>query len=387
MGTDELVHWQGFAFLGAGVLLVAVFVNRFAPHRRRRLRSALVLYALFAVAAAASNLIDHLRSPAVAPWVDHVRLLEHLLSAFTWVNLLGLLVFGVALPALRASPVAIVADLVVGFAYLFAALVVLKATGVSLSSVLATSAVVSGVLALSMQATLGNMLGGVALQLDGSIHEGDWIELPGGQSGKVVAVRWRHTVLETRNWDTIIVPNATLLAQNIVILGKRSGKPIQHRMWVYFNVDFRFAPSHVVEVVREALAGSPIEGVALDPPPSVICQDFARDGRDSFGSYAARYWLTDLANDDPTSSRVRGRIYAALKRAGIPLARPAQTLFVSGEEDEAAQAERRKERRVRAIEQVELFRALTPEERAFVGDHLKYAPFAAGEIITRQGAV
>ena len=30
--------------------------------------------------------------------------------------------------------------------------------------------------------------------------------------GKVKRIRWRHTVVETRDWDTIIVPNAALLA-------------------------------------------------------------------------------------------------------------------------------------------------------------------------------
>jgi CRP-like cAMP-binding protein len=250
-----------------------------------------------------------------------------------------------------------------------------------------TSAVASGVLALGLQTTLGNVIGGVALQIDGSIDVGDWLQLPDGQQGRVVAIRWRHTVVETRNWDTIVVPNANLLAQNIVILGKRAGKPVQHRMWVYFNVDFRHAPSRVIDVVRDALCAAPIDGVAADPLPSVICYDLAKDGRDSFGYYAVRYFLTDLANDDPTSSSVRLRIYTALKRAGIPLARPARTLFVTQEEDFATQEARRKDREVRSIERVDLFHALTTEERAFVADHLMYAPFTAGETVTKQGAV
>jgi CRP-like cAMP-binding protein len=243
---------------------------------------------------------------------------------------------------------------------------------VSPSSVVTTSAVVSGVLAISMQATLGNILGGVAIQLDGSVHVGDWVQLADATQGRVIAIHWRHTVIETRNWDTLIVPNSNLLSQNILILGKRTGKPVQHRMWVYFNVDFRYAPPHVIDVVREALGASPIEGVADDPKPTVIAYDFAKDGRDSFGYYAARYWLTDLANDDPTSSRVRARIFTALRRAGIPLARPAQTLFVEANEVETDRTKRH---------------ALTPEERAFVSAHLTYAPFTAGETCTHQGAV
>jgi CRP-like cAMP-binding protein len=291
------------------------------------------------------------------------------------------------MPALGVRPGAITGDVVVGALYLFSGLGVLKAAGFSPTSVVTTSALVGGILAFSLQNTLGNIIGGVALQLDGSIHVDDWIQLPDGTQGKVVAIRWRHTVVETRDWWSIVVPNASLLAQNIIILGKRIGKPHQYRKWVYFNVDFRFAPSHVIDVVRDALWSAPIEGVSADPKPSVICYDFAKDGRDSFGYYAVRYWLTDFPNDDPTNSRIRTRIYTALKRANIPLARPVQTLFVQPEEDEAAHTARVKERRVHAVESVELFCSLTPEERAFVAEHLRYAPFTAGETCTKQGAV
>jgi small-conductance mechanosensitive channel/CRP-like cAMP-binding protein len=388
MELVELLHRWGFAVLGGALLVTAFLVNRFAPLRRHRIRHGLLLYVLFLVTMGVSSAFE--RVPALASWGDHVRLLSDLFAAFTLVNVVTLAIFDVALPALRIFGVSfatITADVVVGFAYVFAGLGVLKASGVSPSSVVTTSAVVSGVLALSMQATLGNILGGVALQLDGSVHVGDWIQLPDGTQGRVVAIRWRHTMVETRNWDTVIVPNSNLLAQNIVILGKRNGKPLQHRMWVYFNVDFRHPPSRVIDVVRDALHAAPIEGVADDPKPSVICYDFAKDGRDSFGYYAVRYWLTDLPNDDPTSSRVRTRIFMALKRAAIPLARPSLTAFTHTEETPDARRARHEDQRLRAVCDVDLFHTLTSEERAFVASHLYYAPFTAGETCTKQGAV
>src|SRR4029077_8137763 len=132
---------------------VALLVNRFAARKRGRLRIALLLYALFCVAAAASYVMRFLRSPTVEVWADHARLFSDLFAAFTIVNIATLAVFDVALPALGLTLVAIPSDLVVGFAYVFAALGVLKSWGVSLSSVLTTSAVVSGVLALSLQTT------------------------------------------------------------------------------------------------------------------------------------------------------------------------------------------------------------------------------------------
>jgi len=383
----EFLSKWGFAVLGIALVVVAFLVNRLTPRKRRRIRGALGLYVLFLILNGTEHALAHVHVASVAAWVDYAHLVGGLLAAFTSVELVTMAIFDVLLPVLGLPVLGLASDVVVAFAYAFTGFGVLKAAGVTGSSVLTTSAVVSGVLALSMQATLINIVGGVALQLDGSFHVGEWLQLPDGTQGKVVAIRWRHTVLETRNWDTIVVPNSNLLAQNIVILGKRTDKPTQHRMWVYFNVDFRFPPSRVIDVVREALGAAPIEGVAQDPKPSVICYDFAKDGRDSFAYYAARYWLTDLPNDDPTSSRVRTRVYSALKRAGIPLARPAQTLFVTPEEQDQQRSERHKEDRVHVLEHLEFLASLTPEERQFVAEHLLYAPFAAGEMVTMQGAV
>jgi small-conductance mechanosensitive channel len=387
MQALDILRTWGFAVLGAALVLVAFLVNRLAPAKRHRLRQGLILYVLFLLSSGACTLLGRLPYPEMVSWAEHLRLFANLFATFTLVNVLALVVFDVLLPTLGVRMVAITSDIIVGFAYLFAGLGVLKSAGVSPSSVVTTSAVVSGVIALSLQTTLGNILGGVALQLDGSIHVGDWIQLVDGTQGRVIAIRWRHTLVETRNWDTLVVPNANLLAQNILILGKRTGKPLQHRMWVYFNVDFRFPPSRVIEVVSEALCAAPIEGVAADPKPNVVCMDFAKDGRDSFGYYAVRYWLTDLAVDDPTNSRIRTRIFSALRRAGIPLARPVQTLFVQPEEDPEARAVRHKGQRLRSLDAVELFHALTADEREFVAMHLRYAPFTAGETCTRQGAV
>ena len=76
--------------------------------------------------------------------------------------------------------------------------------------------------------------------------------------------------METRNWDTIIVPNSVLLGENITILGQRQDQPVQHRMWVYFNVDFRYSPEEVIHTVEDALQGTPIANVAPFPPPNCL---------------------------------------------------------------------------------------------------------------------
>ena len=80
----------------------------------------------------------------------------------------------------------------------------------------------------------------------------------------------RHTAIETRNWDTIVIPNSMLMKGEVMILGRRTGQPVQHRMWVYFNVDFRIPPADVIATVEKALRGEAIPNVAQDPPFSKL---------------------------------------------------------------------------------------------------------------------
>ena len=378
------VAWAVGLFVAA--VLTAALVNRFAPHHRARLRRVVVLFFVYLVAV---GLHLALEAAGVPVWSRRLLVAAELLQAFNAVNLGATLAFTVALPAMGVVVPMIASDLLVGFGYVLATLGVLAGHGLDPKGALASAAVVSAVLAISLQSTLGNILGGVALQLDGSIHEGDWIQLENGRQGRVRSIRWRHTVVETRDWSTIVVPNSQLLGGNIMILGKRDGRSVPQRMWVWFNVDFRYPPTRVIQVVTDALLASPIEGVAADPKPNCVCMDFGRDHRVSVASYAVRYWLTDLAADDPTSSRVRARIFTALRRAGIPLALPATTAFVEME-DEPRRTRREKRlfaERLELLRKVALFRTLTDAELETLADGMDDVIYTAGEVITRQGAV
>jgi small-conductance mechanosensitive channel/CRP-like cAMP-binding protein len=382
-------QWLGYAspwtlLILAGVLVtLAALVKMVDPRRRKRIRRASILYMLYLTTFVFAAVLGMINAEG---WARRVWFLADLLEVLVIIDFVAILLFDLVLVALRIEVANIVHDLALGAAYLLAFLGILHRSGVHLSGIIATSAVVTVVLGLSLQATLGNVLGGITLQLDDSIHIGDWVQLANGQQGRVTAIRWRHTMVETRNWDTIIVPNSALLGETITILGQRQDQPVQHRMWVYFNVDFRYSPEEVIHVVEDGLSGTPIPNVGQFPPPNCICYDFARQGADSFAFYAVRYWLTDLAADDPTSSAVRIRIYVALKRAGIPLAVPGQALWVSVDDPEHRERklQRELENRVAALEQIEMFKRLLPEDRQRLAEGMRPAPFGRGEIITRQ---
>jgi CRP-like cAMP-binding protein len=112
------------------------------------------------------------------------------------------------------------------------------------------------------------------------------------------------------------------------------------------------------------------------------------DLRDSAAVYAVRYWLTDLAVDDPTDSVVRTRIYMALQRGGISLAVPNRAVRVNVLDEAARAREESAERQTRysALKGFDLFRMLTEDELGTLVGHLHHALFARGEVMTRQGA-
>jgi CRP-like cAMP-binding protein len=98
--------------------------------------------------------------------------------------------------------------------------------------------------------------------------------------------------------------------------------------------------------------------------------------------------LTDLAVDDPTDSSVRARIYFALKRMQIPLSFSTYNVQLHMANRRATeQHDREFDRRLVMLRQLELFRELAPDEQQHIASVLRYAPFGAGEVMTKQGNV
>lgn len=372
---------DGLGYLLASVLVMATVVLRAHPEGRRILFNTLLLFALSLFGLLVSGLFNAAGHESIARTLRGVAVL---VEGMAVIRLGGLLIFRWLLPMLRLAPPRILEDMAVIAAYAVWGLIRLRYAGLDLSGIIATSAVITAVIAFSMQDTLGNILGGIALQLDESLKVGDWIKVD-DVSGRVVDIRWRSTSVETRNWETVVIPNSQLMKGKFLVLGRRQGQPEQWRRWVWFNVPYAVPPARVIEVVEKALRIADIPRMAKEPQPNCVMMDFS----DSAARYAVRYWLTDFAADDPTDSAVRVHVFAALARAGIAPAVPEQYLRIEKESEklEALRRGRELQRRVDFLRRIDLFRVLTEEELRQIAEALIYAPFANGDVITRQGAI
>ncbi len=360
-------------------VLVAVLVAAFVRKERRHVASLLGLLLLSALFRVAEGVLETFGMPAVGRALGFLSLV---LEGIAYLNLIAVLLFSVLLGLFRIATPRILRDLAMAISYIALLLYLFSRHQVDVSGIVATSAVVTAVIGFSLQDTLANVMAGIALELDRSILPGDWVKFA-DQTGKVREVGWRQTSLETRNGDTMVVPNVLFMRNAVTIQGRRSDETPRERRWIWFNVDYRTSPETVIATVTEALQRIPIANVAAEPAPHAILMGF----EESWARYAARYWLTDLVADDPTDSVVRSRIYFALRRAGIPLSIPAQELFVQPEDAErrARQKERETAGRMDALDSVSLFRTLTSEEKARLAERLVASPYAAGEAIVVQG--
>ena len=231
------------------------------------------------------------------------------LAGLVLVKIWGILLFQFLLPLCQIRIPRIIADIVITVGYIGWCLFRLYASGMALGEIVTTSAVITAVIAFSMQDTLGNLLAGVSIQLDNSIAIGDWLQVETTQ-GRVVEINWRATTIETRNWETVVIPNSHLLKQRFTVLGRRQNAPLQWRRWVWFDITLDTLPTQIIALIEKSLRETKLPCVAKHPQPDCLLMNV----EGGIARYAVRYWLTDLARDDPTDSMVRSLIDAALRR-------------------------------------------------------------------------
>ena len=363
-------------------LMVSALLLRFRRHERTVFLNTLWLFLVGIAGQATAWALDLLGVPGAGTVVHTVF---RIVAAIALIRLLGFALFRLLIPLVRREPPRIIEDLAIVAVYVVYGFAQLRGAGVDLSSIVTTSAILTAVIAFAMQDTLGNVIGGLAIHIDNSVQVGDWVRVADDVSGRVRDIGWRSTTIETRNWETIVVPNSMMMKGRVSILGKREGGPLQWRRTLTFMVDPGVPPARVIATVNEEMRDVPIANVARAPASTTVLAGFELGNL----KYQLRYFLTDLNEDDMTDSMVRVHLFASLQRAGIRIAEEQRTVHSVARDEAHADAVRRREisRRLEMLRGVDLFSVLSEEEVGEVAERLQYAPFARGDVITKQGNV
>ncbi|MBL8307463.1 MAG: mechanosensitive ion channel [Rubrivivax sp.] len=368
-------------WIGAVALLAGLVLWRRLPGGREAVRPTLLMLLVWVVVDLVAAAFALRGQVAMAKTAHQLAVLGF---GLVLIRLAGLAVFRLLLPRLSLQMPRIVEDIGVIAGYGLWGLVRLSHAGVDLTSLVATSAVVTAVVAFAMQDTLGNILGGMALQLDDSFEIGDWLKLD-DVSGQVVEIQWRFTALRTRNGERVVVPNGQLMKGKFSVVPPPSAPgAATWRRWIWFNLEAGLNPSGVIAAAERAVTDASIPNVAQHPPPSCVAMEFGP----GYVRYALRYWLSDPNPDDVTDSAVRVHLLAQLERCGWRLALPDQAVHLvqDGAPEREAAWQRELAQRLKALAAIDLFQPLDDIERRRIAERLVHAPFVRGDVMTHQGA-
>ena len=264
--------------------------------------------------------------------------------------------------------------------YFLVLLVTARTAGVELSSLLAGSALITAVIGLSLQETLGNLFAGLSIQAQRPFEVGDFVQLADSVEplGKVIEINWRATKLLTNDNIEIIVPNGVLAKTSI----RNLSKPTRWvRRSIRVHAPYEFSPAHVRETLLKAIVDAP--GVRADMTPSVIIEEFDPDG----AAYRLRYFADIDEHIHAKDSVVRERIWYAFRRAGIdiPYAQRDVHLYTREVDDKATVRAAHVSRRLRDLRRVDIFEVLSDEMLQELAEKVNTRRYAQGERIMKQG--
>ncbi|WP_375760364.1 cyclic nucleotide-binding domain-containing protein [Corallococcus exercitus] len=243
-----------------------------------------------------------------------------------------------------------------------------------LTGLVASTAVLTVVIGLALQETLGNLFAGLSLQLDRPFEVGDFIRI-GEHTGRVVHIGWRSIRIANFRREVITLPNS--------MVGKEHVKNFtQHRepvgIEVQVGVSLDAPPNQVkqalLDVVRE------IPQILVQPPPLARTVTFT----DSNAQYMVRVFLNDFALSDSVKEELHTRLWYRLRREGLELPHAQRTVTLR--RDSAHRRRELADDTVRELlRQVDLFAPLGPEELERLRCEVVVRRFGRNERIIQEG--
>ena len=237
--------------------------------------------------------------------------------------------------------------------------------------VLAASAVGAVVIGFALQDTLGNLFSGLAIQIEKPFRVGHWVTI-GGMEGLVSEVTWRATKIRTKAGNFVVVPNSVVGKETIT---NYSEPTHDTRLEVEVGASYDTPPNEVKAIIAQSLRDEPL---LLPREPEILIADFAA----SAITYKVRVWTGDFAADMRVRDRVRSRIYYAFRRHGISIPYPIQ---VQIERPAGSPARDDGGASAKTLDNVEIFAALSEEQRRELLEASRDVLYEAGHVIVREG--
>ncbi len=206
--------------------------------------------------------------------------------------------------------------------FILAAILGVSAAGFDLSNLAIVAGALSVGVGFGLQSIVNNFVSGLILLAERPIKAGDWIVTSGGE-GTVKKISVRSTEIETFDRATVIVPNSTLITDNVT---NWTHENKTGRIIIPVGVGYDSDPEQVKEIL---LACANEHRLVLGRPgPAVFFMDFGANSLD----FQLRGFLADINNSLTVTSELRFSILAALREANIEIPFPQHDIHIRSDE-------------------------------------------------------
>ena len=204
------------------------------------------------------------------------------------------------------------------FIYFIVIVFTIHSSGINLGLFATYSAAIFVGLGLALQTFLQDIVSGMTIILDQSLHVGDIIEMD-GIVGKVTKIRIRSTIMVTRNDRVMVIPNHKFM--NEVLLNWTQNE-YSNRESVTLGVGY----SSDVELVKKLLieCASSTEGVLQNEPILVYFEDF---GNSSL-IFSVFFYVNDGMISPKIQSEIRFKIDDQFRKNNIEIPFPQRVVNI-----------------------------------------------------------
>lgn len=270
----------------------------------------------------------------------------------------------------------LVQDLLSGLVYLAALFAIIAYVfDLPIRGLLATSGAIAIILGLALQSTMSDVFSGIVLNFSRPYRPGDWISIDGATDGRVIEMNWRATLVLTAKRDLAIVPNSAIAKAKIVNSSSPSGI---HGITVTVQLDPRTSPASGAAIIEQAILNSRL--ILATPAPLITVK--------SITASTTEYEITVFVEDLGQSGRAQNELFDLMSRhlaaAGIELASTQSQPYSA---PPAAVGTRASTDAERALELVEIFAALTADERRSLAAKLQQKHYEQGDTLVEPGTV
>ena len=196
--------------------------------------------------------------------------------------------------------------------YILVTVTVLHSSGIDLTVFLTASAALFVGLGFALQYLFQDIISGILIILDQSLHVGDIIEVD-QKVGKVFEIRLRTTRAITRDDKVVVIPNHIFLT-NSIFNYTQNHKTTREKVTI--GVSYASDINLVTDLLLSVAEAQ--KGVLKSPKPFVLFDDFG----DSALVFSLHFSIADSFGDPKLKSEIRYKMAAIFKDNNVSIPFP-----------------------------------------------------------------